>query len=244
MTDKPTNTNQQPATKAHKPLFAEMIAQHPGLAEELAQQADRDKIIDAWKSGITVQYFVTIGYDDEWTDYTNPTPPDTSSTRLAWRIKPGQQATIDRGATPTQEKPTMVDRLKETTLLALQEHGCERLKDFYECGPVQRAAVETFLQAALEQQESVAWLIIDGEDCFATNERDYAMEYPESSRHELVLRNALAPSEFTAPPGYTIVKTGALQMVVNALRRDAAEGRVVRGEMADELLDIAPRKGK
>lgn len=31
------------------------------------------------------------------------------------------------------------------------------------------------------------------------------------------------------------VDAGALQMVINALRRDAADGKLVRGEMADEL---------
>lgn len=33
-----------------------------------------------------------------------------------------------------------------------------------------------------------------------------------------------------------VVNAGALQMVINALRRDAAEGRVARGEMADQLI--------
>jgi hypothetical protein len=33
-----------------------------------------------------------------------------------------------------------------------------------------------------------------------------------------------------------LVNAGALQMVINALRRDAEEGKAVRGEMADELL--------
>lgn len=36
--------------------------------------------------------------------------------------------------------------------------------------------------------------------------------------------------------GMILVNAGALQMVINALRRDAEEGKVVRGEMADELL--------
>jgi hypothetical protein len=38
--------------------------------------------------------------------------------------------------------------------------------------------------------------------------------------------------------GYVLVKSGALQMVVNALRRDAADGKTVRGEMADELIAV------
>lgn len=38
------------------------------------------------------------------------------------------------------------------------------------------------------------------------------------------------------PSGMCLVNAGALQMVINALRRDAEEGKVVRGEMADELL--------
>lgn len=36
--------------------------------------------------------------------------------------------------------------------------------------------------------------------------------------------------------GMRVVNAGALQMVVNALRRDAEEGKQVRGEMADALL--------
>jgi hypothetical protein len=40
------------------------------------------------------------------------------------------------------------------------------------------------------------------------------------------------------PDGYVLVKSGALQMVVNALRRDAADGKTVRGEMADELIAV------
>lgn len=43
-------------------------------------------------------------------------------------------------------------------------------------------------------------------------------------------------------PGQRVtVNAGALQMVVNALRRDAAEGKTARDEMADELLaTVAP----
>lgn len=40
----------------------------------------------------------------------------------------------------------------------------------------------------------------------------------------------------SVPSGMCLVNAGALQMVINALRRDAEEGKVVRGEMADELL--------
>lgn len=40
----------------------------------------------------------------------------------------------------------------------------------------------------------------------------------------------------TAANGMRLVNSGALQMVINALRRDAVEGKAARGEMADELL--------
>ncbi len=44
-----------------------------------------------------------------------------------------------------------------------------------------------------------------------------------------------------APGQRVTVNAGALQMVVNALRRDAVEGKAARGEMADELLaTVAP----
>lgn len=39
---------QQDAQQKHKPLFAEMIAQHPGLAEELAQQ-DVQAVPQGWQ---------------------------------------------------------------------------------------------------------------------------------------------------------------------------------------------------
>jgi hypothetical protein len=44
----------------------------------------------------------------------------------------------------------------------------------------------------------------------------------------------------TVPEGMVLVNRGALNLVINALRRDAEEGRQVRGEMAD-LLSEAPR---
>jgi hypothetical protein len=46
------------------------------------------------------------------------------------------------------------------------------------------------------------------------------------------------------PDGWRLVKSGALAMVVNALRRDAEDGRPVRGEMADELLAAAPEAAR
>ena len=46
------------------------------------------------------------------------------------------------------------------------------------------------------------------------------------------------------PAGWRLVKSGALAMVINALRRDAEEGRPVRGEMADELLAAAPEAAR
>ena len=50
------------------------------------------------------------------------------------------------------------------------------------------------------------------------------------------------PAAPAIPEGWRLVNAGALQMVVNALRRDAAEGKVIRGEMADELLSAAPEQ--
>jgi hypothetical protein len=44
---------------------------------------------------------------------------------------------------------------------ALNANGCERLKDFYNVGPVQRAAVESFVAALAQQGEPVAYLIYD-----------------------------------------------------------------------------------
>lgn len=43
--------------------------------------------------------------------------------------------------------------LREAAQQALDAPGCERLKEWADIGPVQRAAVESFLQAALEQPE-------------------------------------------------------------------------------------------
>ncbi len=45
-------------------------------------------ILDAWREGKQIQFFVSLGYDSEWTDYTWSSPPDITSHRLQWRIKP------------------------------------------------------------------------------------------------------------------------------------------------------------
>jgi hypothetical protein len=58
-------------------------------------------------------------------------------------------------------------------------------------------------------------------------------------REEDALRAAIEQAlNSQVPDGYVLVKSGALQMVVNALRRDAADGKTVRGEMADELIAV------
>ena len=41
------------------------------------------------------------------------------------------------------------------------------------------------------------------------------------------------------PDGYALVSKGALQMVVNVLQRDAANGMRVRGEIVEQLLASA-----
>jgi hypothetical protein len=41
-----------------------------------------------------------VDYDDEWTDYTRTTKPDTQSGRLAWRVKP-----TDGVAMPGKDQP-------------------------------------------------------------------------------------------------------------------------------------------
>lgn len=45
-----------------------------------------DEILAAWHAEI--QYFQTLGYDSEWTDYNSKYPPTEQASRLAWRIKP------------------------------------------------------------------------------------------------------------------------------------------------------------
>ena len=42
------------------------------------------------------------------------------------------------------------------------------------------------------------------------------------------------------PDGYELVDKGALQMVINVLQRDAANGMQVRGEIVEKLLASAP----
>jgi hypothetical protein len=54
----------------------------------------------------------------------------------------------------------------------------------------------------------------------------------------------VSPAAPATPTGWKLVKSGALAMVVNALRRDAEDGRPVRGEMADELLAAAPEAAR
>ena len=55
--------------------------------------------------------------------------------------------------------------------------------------------------------------------------------------------NARAAVQANVPDGMVLVNAGALNMIINVLRRDADEGRTVRGEMADEILLSAIQKG-
>jgi hypothetical protein len=43
---------------------------------------------------------------------------------------------------------------------ALNADGCERLRDFYNVGPVQRASVESFIEALAQQGEPVAYCYV------------------------------------------------------------------------------------
>jgi len=57
-------------------------------------------------------------------------------------------------------------------------------------------------------------------------------------------RRAALAAQPGAAGDVVMVDRAALHMVVNALRRDAEEGRYVRGEMADMLLAAAPTEAK
>ena len=63
--------------------------------------------------------------------------------------------------------------LREAAQQTLEAEGCERLREWAAIGPVQRAAVESFLAAALEQQEQepVAWMVytLDGKSVCVTD---------------------------------------------------------------------------
>lgn len=52
-------------------------------------------VLEAWRRGAQVQYFVTVGYDSEWTDYAATPEPEEQPSRLAWRIKPATHPTKD-----------------------------------------------------------------------------------------------------------------------------------------------------
>lgn len=54
------------------------------------------------------------------------------------------------------------------------------------------------------------------------------------------LRRLSAIETQGVPDGYALVSKGALQMVVNVLQRDAANGMRVRGEIVEQLLASAP----
>jgi hypothetical protein len=68
------------------------------------------------------------------------------------------------------------------------------------------------------------------------NEENQALrKYVDGLKAALGAQVRFSVEEFEKQ-GMRLVNAGALQMVVNALRRDAEEGKQVRGEMADELL--------
>lgn len=47
---------------------------------------DFAQVLISWKKGYRIQYFVTTGYDSEWTDYTQCYPPQEQPNRLVWRV--------------------------------------------------------------------------------------------------------------------------------------------------------------
>lgn len=42
----------------------------------------------AWENGEQLQYFQALGYDSEWTDYTQNIRPDFNAEHLRWRVRP------------------------------------------------------------------------------------------------------------------------------------------------------------
>lgn len=56
-----------------------------------------NSVLEAGRRGAQVQYFVTVGYDSEWTDYEGTAEPEDQPSRLDWRIKPATQAERDQG---------------------------------------------------------------------------------------------------------------------------------------------------
>lgn len=63
------------------------------ISTTLANQTDELKhsgaeIMKAWLEGLSIQYLVKYGYDDEWTEYLSNEPPNIESQRLVWRLKP------------------------------------------------------------------------------------------------------------------------------------------------------------
>ena len=61
------------------------------------------------------------------------------------------------------EMADLITLPRATVQQALEAPGCERLREWASIGPVQRAAVESFLHAALEQPEQaevLAWMYV------------------------------------------------------------------------------------
>ena len=56
----------------------------------------------------------------------------------------------------------MSNDLRTAAQQALETPGCERLREWASIGPVQRAAVESFLRAALEQPEQEPLFVVEG----------------------------------------------------------------------------------
>ena len=94
--------------------------------------------------------------------------------------------------------------LREAAQQAMEAEGCERLREWAAIGPVQRAAVESFLAAALEQQEQepVAWMVytLDGKSvCVTDSPADFTDQHralPLYTTHP-----AATCSVFVAPCG-------------------------------------------
>ena len=134
-------------------------------------------------------------------------------------------------AAPAQEKTEQI------TLNAAQlRHALEFVAPDFDADPDQR-----------ESEVTIAWrdagvVADDDGNPEPAGYVAWITDYPEEGALPLSeswdVMPAAAPAQ--ASGRRVAVDAGALQMVINALRRDADDGRTVRGEMADALLAAAP----
>jgi len=109
-------------------------------------------------------------------------------------------------------------------------------------------AEDDVMQAYMDSGLDTDWMLFEmvkfARAVIEANNAKVLADYSADTVSALIQRNEALEAKVKglekALSNGVLVNKGALNVVLNALRRDAAEGRLVRAEMAEELLKATP----